>query len=76
VSGLVALQNFKTKLFHWEFWPFGIIQLPLFFLWIWYALKERSLFYFSASNPSIPTGGMMGESKYEVLQPRFCSRMK
>lgn len=37
-------------------------------MWIWYALKERSLFYFSASNPGIPTGGMMGESKYDVLQ--------
>lgn len=37
-------------------------------MWIWYALKERSLLYFSASNPSILTGGMMGESKYEVLQ--------
>ncbi|TXH28190.1 MAG: hypothetical protein E6Q96_05435 [Cyclobacteriaceae bacterium] len=36
-------------------------------MWIWYALKERSLFYFSASNPTILTGGMMGESKYEVL---------
>ena len=37
-------------------------------MWIFYALKERSLFYFSASNPAILTGGMMGESKYEVLQ--------
>jgi hypothetical protein len=37
-------------------------------MWIWYALKERSLLYFTASNPSILTGGMMGESKYEVLQ--------
>ena len=37
-------------------------------MWLWYALKERSLFYFSASNPGILTGGMMGESKYEVLQ--------
>jgi hypothetical protein len=36
-------------------------------MWIWYALKERSLFYFSASNPSILTGGMMGESKSAVL---------
>lgn len=36
-------------------------------MWIWYALKERSLLYFSASNPSILTGGMMGESKYDVL---------
>lgn len=37
-------------------------------MWIWYALKERSLLYFSACNPSILAGGMMGESKYEVLQ--------
>lgn len=60
--------NFFIKLTSWEYWPFGIIQLPIFFMWIWYALKERSLLYFSASNPSILTGGMMGESKYEVLQ--------
>jgi len=64
----VRLRNFKTKLFHWEYWPFGIIQMPLFVMWVWYAIKERSIFYFSASNPSIPTGGMMGESKYDVLQ--------
>jgi hypothetical protein len=64
----VAFRNFKVKLFHWEYWPFGIIQIPLFVLWIWYALKERAFFYFSASNPSIVTGGMMGESKYEVLE--------
>lgn len=31
-------------------------------------MRERSLLYFSASNPSILSGGMMGESKYEVLQ--------
>jgi hypothetical protein len=37
-------------------------------LWIWYALRERSLLYFSASNPSILTGGMMGESKFDVLK--------
>lgn len=36
-------------------------------MWLWYALKERSLFYFTASNPGIYAGGMMGESKYEVL---------
>jgi hypothetical protein len=36
-------------------------------MWIWYSLKEGSLFYFSASNPSILTGGMIGESKFEVL---------
>ena len=64
----MAIKNFFVKLFHWEYWPFGIIQLPILLMWIWYAIKERSLFYFSASNPSILTGGMMGESKFEVLQ--------
>jgi hypothetical protein len=60
--------NFFIRLKAWEHWPFGIIQAPLFLLWLWYALKERSLLYFTASNPSILTGGMMGESKFEVLQ--------
>jgi len=36
-------------------------------MWLWYSLREQSLFYFSASNPGIYTGGMMGESKSEVL---------
>lgn len=64
---VLAVRNFFVKLFHWEYWPFGIIQLPLIFMWLWYSFKERSPFYFSASNPGIYTGGMLGESKYEVL---------
>jgi len=59
---------FFIKLLNWEYWPFGILQAPLFLMWIGYALRQRSLFYFSASNPSILTGGMMGESKFAVLQ--------
>lgn len=63
----ITQHPFIIKLKSWEYWPFGIIQAPLFVYWFWYALKERSLTYFSASNPSILTGGMMGESKFEVL---------
>src|ERR1041384_2548388 len=63
----VKLKNLSTKLFNWEYWPFGIIQLPLIIMWLWYSLKERSLFYFTASNPGIFAGGMMGESKFDVL---------
>ncbi len=62
-----SIRNSLIKIFHWEYWPFGIIQLPLFFMWLWYSLRERSFFYFSASNPGILSGGMMGESKYDVL---------
>ncbi len=66
-STIIFPRNFFFKLTSWEYWPFGIIQAPIFLLWIWYSLKERSLLYFSASNPGILTGGMMGESKFEVL---------
>ena len=63
----VSWRTFFVKLFHWEYWPFGVIQAPLFLMWFWYSLREQSLFYFSASNPGILSGGMLGESKYEVL---------
>ena len=59
--------NILIKLRHWEYWPFGIIQAPFFLYWLWLSLKARSFFFFSASNPSIFSGGMMGESKFEVL---------
>jgi hypothetical protein len=60
--------NFFIKLTHWEYWPFGILQAPFFFYWLWLSLKARSFFFFSASNPSIFSGGMLGESKFEVLK--------
>ncbi len=56
------------RLLNWEYWPFGIVQAPLFIYWLWLSLRARSFFYFSASNPGILTGGMMGESKYDVLK--------
>src|SRR6478736_8848816 len=60
--------KFYIKLTNWEYWPFGIVQGPFFFYWFWFSLKARSLFFFSASNPSILMGGMMGESKFDVLK--------
>jgi hypothetical protein len=59
--------DFWIKLTSWEYWPFGIVQFPLFFYWLWLSLKARSFFFFSASNPGIYTGGMLGESKFDVL---------
>lgn len=62
------INDFKHKLFNWEYWPFGIIYLPVIFYWLWKSIKARSLFFFSASNPSIDTGGFLGESKWHILQ--------
>lgn len=59
--------NFMIKLRSWEYWPFGILQGPALLYWLLLAIRTRSLFYFSASNPGILSGGMMGESKSDVL---------
>jgi hypothetical protein len=66
-SARLRKSNFYTRLTHWEYWPFGILQGPVFVYWMWLSLKARSIFFFSASNPGILSGGMMGESKFEVL---------
>lgn len=60
--------NFFIRLRHWEYWPFGIVQLPLFLYFSWLALRSRSITFFSAANPGIVMGGMFGESKFDVLR--------
>jgi hypothetical protein len=66
--------NFLIKLKSWEYWPFGILQAPIFPYWLWLSLKARSFSFFSASNPGILMGGMFGESKFEILEkvPATC----
>ncbi|MEJ1236924.1 hypothetical protein WBG78_02280 [Chryseolinea sp. T2] len=64
----VLRSNFFIKLRSWEYWPFGIVQFPVFIYFAWLSLRARSLVFFSASNPGITMGGMFGESKYDVLQ--------
>ncbi len=64
----IIRSNFFIKLRNWEYWPFGIIQAPIFLYWLLMSLRQRSLFFFSASNPGILTGGMFGESKFDVQQ--------
>ncbi|MFL5731193.1 MAG: hypothetical protein ACJ75J_17020 [Cytophagaceae bacterium] len=59
--------SFFTKIFHWEFWPFTLFYSPIFLYWLWLSIKARSFFFFTASNPAIETGGMMGESKIKIL---------
>lgn len=56
------------KLTHWEYWPLEVVYVPVFFYWAYLALKARSLVFFTASNPSIETGGMLGEGKYRILK--------
>jgi hypothetical protein len=64
----VRLSNFFIRLKSWEYWPFGILQLPVIIYFCWLSIRARSFVFFSASNPGILMGGMFGESKYDVLR--------
>jgi hypothetical protein len=60
------LKLFFHKLTHWEYWPFWIVYIPIYFLWAYYALRARTIFFFNAANPTIKNGGFMMESKKEI----------
>lgn len=60
------MRLFFHKLTHWEYWPFQIVYIPIYFLWAYYSLKAKSIFFFNASNPSIKNGGFMMESKKKI----------
>lgn len=61
------LARFRTKLTNWEYWPFSVLYFPVFFYFGWLAIKARSIFFFTASNPSIEFGGMFGEKKSDIF---------
>jgi hypothetical protein len=51
----------------WEFWPMWLFYAPVA---AWVALLacwHRGLSVVTASNPGIPDGGTIGESKYDIL---------
>jgi hypothetical protein len=54
------------QLFHWEYWPFGIVYLPIYVVWMYYAFRSRSFFFGTASNPTITNGGFLMESKKQI----------
>lgn len=45
-----------------------LANAPVVAIWLWFALRARHLFFFSATNPAIETGGVLGESKINILR--------
>lgn len=74
-----TLRNVRTRLTHWEFWPFAVLYFPVNFYYIWLSIRCRSFFFFTASNPSIDFGGMLGERKsdiFELIPPEYLPEYK
>ncbi len=65
--GRAVLAAKLARLWRWEFWPTWLFYLPVL-PWIgWLALRHRSLTLWTAANPGIPQGGVVGESKFAIL---------
>ena len=60
------MKLFIHKILHWEYWPFQIVYVPIYFLWAYYAIKAKTIFFFNTSNPTMRNGGFFMDSKIEI----------
>jgi hypothetical protein len=57
-----------SRLWRWEFWPGWLFYVPVI-PWLGYlSLRYRGFVTWTAANPGIPQGGVVGESKYDILR--------
>ncbi len=72
-SASLTLQNrlsiFWERTWRWEFWPSWLYYAPIVAWILWLGLKHRSPTAFTAANPGLEAGGMVGEKKHQALQP-------
>ena len=66
-AGLSALPASERRLAVAEKIPPALFYLPLIINWIALGIRHRSLTLPTCVNPAIPTGGMWGESKSDIL---------
>ncbi len=59
--------GFFLRKLRWEFWPAWAAYLPLVPYLLYLGLRHRSLTLFTAANPGIESGGLIGESKAAIL---------
>lgn len=52
----------------WEFWPAWVFYLPVAVWVAWLAIRYRGVSVISAANPGMPDGGIVGESKHDILK--------
>jgi len=67
--GLVwVAPNAWKRALRWEFWPMWAAYLPVVAYFLWLCARYRSFTLFTAANPGIFSGGLVGESKSEILR--------
>ncbi len=57
------------RTWRWEFWPAWVYYLPILVWILLLGLRHRSPTAFTAANPGLDNGGVVGERKHQALQP-------
>src|SRR5688572_18802751 len=63
----IFVHNACRRFARWEFWPPWLLYAPVVAWVAWLALRHRGVTTITTSNPGIPDGGVVGESKAEIL---------
>lgn len=66
--GRARLRARLARLWRWEFWPAWLFYLPTLPYVAYLAIRHRGLTTPTAANPGIPAGGVVGESKHDILR--------
>lgn len=66
-TGRCRLRADVARIWHWEFWPAWLFYLPLVPWYVLLSARYRGWTVWTAANPGIPVGGVVGESKADIL---------
>ncbi|MEL7298471.1 MAG: alpha/beta fold hydrolase [Pseudomonadota bacterium] len=67
-EGRRQLYSRWLRLTRYEYWPRMAFYPPIALYCIWLAIRFRSATLFTLANPAMPLGGLVGESKSEILR--------
>ena len=57
-----------SKIWRWEFWPMWLFYAPIGLWTIGLAIRYGGFRTLTAANPGIADGGVVGESKFDILE--------
>lgn len=67
-AAYVRFSVLSEKMRRWEFWPAWLFYLPVAGFCAWLGIRFRGMALPTVANPSQKNGGIVGESKSEILR--------
>lgn len=67
-KGMPPLDTSGPQISFFEFWPQTYFYAPMFLYWLWLTVRHGGFTVPTISNPLIPMGGWIGESKASVFE--------